>query len=589
MCLSDSLSGNVPAIFPGKLKRFCVVFDMREPGVKTRAGSGCNLVADLETIARDYHIDKEAILETCIKPDTSDVVLVLAACKGEHFFLVQNEQNQNVCLRATPEISPEEIVNLMNSHFQEPQMPPEKVCLCTNKCCIRQNDIIALRQLPNLAKIKIARIRTHKFVIIFRCGPFHSKHYSLLCRNIDSLDEIKKQFLRLFCATENFPDEIAVSNVWFTSGDDVVTDEFLRTSLQLQFVDESLTAKSRTNIFTPNFFQTNCKEFYVHFQPPDSVKVLVNYKPDTIRLHTATPRDRLLLVSPRITAQDLRSEVSKLVEQEPVGLRILVGKSKLDEKLDLGSALSNPNCSITVELKSKITIHITVEAKYPVSVLTRTLSVQLYSYDTISRLKSEVCQITGVPQYYTDIIFDGKRLQEENTLSENRLRDKDKVAAVVHFNRILLRIRSASRRWHYIVIDDCNETLVRDVKMFVLALDGDEKKCHTSEVVVIYKDNVLSDHETLAASGLRRHTKNERLVLVVVKSNCFSASSSFNGKFAVFRDTGSGGFQYVLAMSDGEELFYGKCKNAHNCFSAFVVLSCKQFTKHLLFLVLHAA
>lgn len=211
-----------------------------------------------------------------------------------------------------------------------------------------------------------------------------------------------------------------------------------------------------------------------------------------------------------------------------------------------------------MEVKQEISIEVEIFHLPESSGKAKSISVCMYPYDRISKIKSEVCTKCRAMKENVDIFFGDKCLSDKMTASECRLKDTDSVKACVFFERVCIRVRSASRHLYDVVIDDAGKTTVGDVKNFMHKMDSPTSAQHQFSTVAIFDGRVLQDDEMLINTGIRSKCKKSVLVFIHTDTICFTSSSSLNGKFVIFRDSGEGWFQLTLAMSDGKDLFYGK-------------------------------
>lgn len=502
-------------------------------------------------IADKLKIEKSLISKVDVTPE-GFAVLVLTSHREDKFLLIQNENNQTLCLRNSSDVIRRDIIKCLYNQDDSSLAEEERFCFYVNNNRIHSPDHSFFSTLPNLSKVKVVRVRSHILIVTHHCEPFYEKRYIVRCKNIDSLSNIREQFLRLFLSKEKIFQQLNENDIWFSFNHMILTESLLQQVFGVGFNTLDLAQRL---LFQPpgSALQINLA---VHFQPTDAISVPVYWKPES-GANVRIPK--CLLVSPSlISAQELRQEVAKLLHYEPTAFNLeLTNKKKLNDKTDLLQVLSTPNCGITVKPKSLITIRVLVVPKPPDTNIKNKFSVHLYRNDYVYKLKSEVCNALSIPLHYVDLHSEGKVLLENKTIGENHLQDNDIVSAIVHKHRVFIIVRALNRKWYHVVVDDCFQTTVKDVKLFAVGLDDSDRLLHDCEVLLIYQHRVLPDEHTLGEVGIQR-LNNVKLILVHSGSENFTLSSSCNGRLIIFQDTGDGRFQLVIAMSDGRSLYYSK-------------------------------
>ncbi|KAK7482082.1 hypothetical protein BaRGS_00026666 [Batillaria attramentaria] len=536
-----------------------IIFDMRKTSGSFVRAQEKTLPVDVTSAAVALNIDRDLIYPSSTRLQGLGM-LVLAANRTEKYLLVKTEMDL-YCLRINHDTTAEEIweevramckLDRKQPHasglHKDTQTLEDGLCAFSGECRLEPHDLLGL---PSMAEIKVHHVRPFTWIVNYRWEQYCDKRYIVKCRNVDSLDEVKRTFLSVFSAVEKVSVDTDLNKVWFTFSDKVLTEKLRHEKCGMDAFRKVFSRYPQDMAihrpYTIHLATPTSMEVYVHFQPADAILIEVKCKPEGIR---ALNEETVLPVSPTVSHQQLRLEVSKLVRQDLHSTRIYVGKKKVDDKTDLSKALRSRHCVITVEQKPKINLTIQVVHTPRCSAQETTFTLDIYSYDTVSKVKEEVCKRICVPQHRVDLYFENKLLDDDNTLNQNRLRNKDTIRAVVLTNRILLRVRSTSRRWHEAAVDDCFRSTVADVKAFVRSIEGPQNKEPDGEVVAIFKDKVLVDIAFLGDVGICPDRASTTLVFVKMESMCFTASSSCKGKFAVLQDFGDNTFQYVLAMSD---------------------------------------
>nr|KAG5707064.1 hypothetical protein BaRGS_011775 [Batillaria attramentaria] len=195
----------------------------------------------------------------------------------------------------------------------------------------------------------------------------------------------------------------------------------------------------------------------------------------------------------------------------------------------------------------------------------------MHKYESVAKLKQEVCNKLQVPFYAVDLKHGNTPLQEQHNLRTSRLRDSDTVQAVVLPNRMRVKVRLFSGHWEDIVVDDLTVSTVRQLKLFTESLvkqrcastSGNRYGEHAErgpvstsaslvEFSVIFNGRVLSDEDTLREAGVMM---NGKLVLVQAEKNCFTAVC---GLVPIFLSHASGMFRREIVMSDGKMFYFGE-------------------------------
>ena len=446
-------------------------------------------------------------------------------------------------------------------YLQQDAYAEEKsISLLFNKEYIDVSDAL---KLPSLSVVELVPIVDLLWRICYRYKFLCEKRYLVKCRTRDTLKDIKQKFLSVYSTIEA-TDGMSVNTLWFTQHEKLVTDTLLQTAYD-RIVSRS-GSPSDMVLFSEHYSLLRftkdrnsgvvcIDDVYVHFQPQDAVSVQVVFMS---HMHTRqkTIVRSLIVVSPQISASDLREEVSKVVEKKSNSIRISVGTTKLTSSVDLSRALRKPGCKINVTLKAKITLSVHVVRIPPGDDEAADFIISVYSYDLVQVMKEKLCRLTGAPEHSVDLYFERRPLLEDNTFSDHRIRDKDNIEAHIFRNRMRLSMKMPNGLWYDLLVDDCYALTVGHVKAFAQNLDGHEK-IHECELTVIVNDRVASDTEVLGdlRNGLHCMPK---LILAKTKNFCFTSSTAHKGIFVVLSSTDGLWFQQCLVMFNGEELFYGE-------------------------------
>ena len=251
-------------------------------------------------------------------------------------------------------------------YLQQDAYAEEKsISLLFNKEYIDVSDAL---KLPSLSVVELVRIVDLLWRIYYRYKFLCEKRYLVKCRTCDTLKDIKQKFLSVYSTIEA-TDGMSVNTLWFTQHEKLVTDTLLQTAYD-RIVSRSgspsdmvLFSEHHSLLrFTKdrNSGMVFIDDVYVHFQPQHAVSVQVVQFMSHMHTRQKTIMRSLIVVSPQISASDLREEVSKVVEKKSNSIRISVGTTKLTSSVDLSRALRKPGCKINVTLKAKITLSVHV-------------------------------------------------------------------------------------------------------------------------------------------------------------------------------------------------------------------------------------
>ena len=587
-----------PGLQPDKDREIFLVFDMRGDGDCVK-GNLLHLPQDRTLAARSLDIKLGDIQESPNR--VKGWRTLLFGLKRNEKYLVINASSKLHCLRlrrkynvdkiteqlkqigCMDEILQYEQVQSIYGAYQAVGMQSDLLTEDTILTLLFNNkyiDVSGMLKLPSLSEVEIVRNTPLLWRICHRYKFLCDKRYHVECRTIDTIEDVKQKFLDLYNAAE-LTEGLTADHICLTQQNKLISDKLLKETVA------SVVTPSRSSGDVVILSQHNAslrvgvdggsgmvciEDVFVHFQPQDAANVEIVFK--THSRHAAGV-GTLIVVSPQISASDLRDEVSKVVGKERNSIRISVGTSKLGRRTRLSEALSAAGGRVSVTLKAKITLHVhVVRSPAPSDDDETDFSVRVYSYDLVQALKAELFRLTGAPEDSVDLYFEGRPLSEDDTFSENRIRDKDSLEARLFPNRLRLSVRMPSRRWLDLLVNDCFAFTVGHVKAFAQNLDGHEtvREC---ELIAIVNDRVASDNETLAKTLYSRSLTlgdfttglccTPKLVLVEVENLCFTSATAHRGTFAVFSSTASAWFQQFLVMFNGESLFYGKSHCSRNC------------------------
>lgn len=424
-------------------------------------------------------------------------------------------------------------------------------CLLSQTQRVTETDKYLSRQINNFEMLYLVRAEPVTIKIIHGLDAFSEKVYYIDCMDTWSVKEVKEQFLQLYRQENQVTADI--SAVWFSSTEKVIPDdEFLKWQEQLVGIDEADT------------IEMDCSwnnTIFVHFQPADSVAVKVHYKSDARRsMHMKS--ERVMVIWPYTTTRDLRQEIAKIIHKDPNALKLFINGRKIETDTDLEHLLTSPNCAVVVEHHKKITV--TVDAAAFGNQSSQTLVVQMHKYESVAKLKQEVCSKMQVPPYMVDMTRGNVLLQEQEDLRTCRLRDTDTVQAVVLPNRVCLKVRLGSGQWKDVVVDDFTVSTIGQLKAFAESLIGrgrttnssDAKQEYTASTQlhysIIFNGKMLHDDDTLRESCV---TMNSRMLMISTEKRCFTAVC---GRVPIFVSLGLTNSQLrrEMVMSDGQKFYF---------------------------------
>lgn len=524
-----------------------VTFDMRLSEATGSCGKSYS-TGNRSYLSSHLSAREDSIIEVSVKSKTTNI-FVIAAKRTDRYLLVQGEVTTR-CTRLQPELTQQHIVQIAFPETNE-HTSDEKFCFFVKDHRLERFDVLHLQaSSEQVMTVKVVKIKAIRFSFVYRCGVFYEKHFIVKGKNTDSLSELKSKFLGRFLKNEHRHKVVHPDCVWFILNNRLVSEQVLQSALCTSFSKRLLIRDERLGAYGS---KNNSLTMYVHFQAADAIPLKVHFKPD----RKTSKIEMLTVISPSISETQLRLQLALVTEVEPEVIKIVFGKKKLNAKLDIQQALRD-NSIVSVEVKQEISIEVEIFHLPESSGKATSISVCMYPYDRISKIKSEVCTKCRAMKENVDIFFGDKCLSDKMTASECRFKDTDSVKAYVFSERVCIRVRSASRRLYDVVIDDAGKTTVGDVKNFMHKIDSPTSPQHQFSTVAILDGRVLQDDEMLINTGICSKGKEAVLVFIHTDTICFTSSSSLNGKFVIFRDSGEGWFQLTLAMSDGKDLFYGK-------------------------------
>ncbi|KAK7497588.1 hypothetical protein BaRGS_00011228 [Batillaria attramentaria] len=411
------------------------------------------------------------------------------------------------------------------------------------------NDEFDLLKLDKLSKVDIVTVKQVTWNIYQRMSHDWDQRFIIKCNNTCTLSEMRNQFLESHAETlQLHKNHMNENNVWFVWRDRVLTERVLQKIRKLKREPNGHGYLAHQSYLS----DTETFELFLYIQPSTAVPVKVVFKPDATK---SAKNVRMVVVSPQITAADLRLEVSKVVGQIPDSIKIVIQKKKLDRQLDLPKVLASPHCTIMAEQEEKLTLNVHV-VNLPAFDRESTQTMDVYPYSTISKLKADICKRIGAKVENMDLRFDRRLLADDEILTEKRIQQDDTITGLVYTNRVCISVRTAVRKWHDVICNDCYASSIGDLKHFSQTLDEHGSVIHMCDLVAVLESRVLDDKVVLGDAGITPDNPKVRIVLVHVASLCFTASSACGGKLPVLCDTGEANFKYQLAMSDGKSLFY---------------------------------
>ena len=417
-----------------------------------------------------------------------------------------------------------------------------------------------LLKLPSMSVVEAVVIMPLFWQIYHRYKLHCDKRYRVFGRTHDTLADLKQNFLNLYRETEA-GDEIPLDCVWFTKGDKLVSEKLMKQTFEVMLtnadsVHDILDISRASDVLKVHFDQSKSQMFidnvFVHFQPPDAV-----YVPVQTQTTSRKAACDLIMVAPQMSPSALRDQVSKVVGQQANSIKINIGRAKLNNRIDLRQALAAPNCKITVAPKDKIKLSVHVVWVPDDGRDDETeMEIHAYSYDMVEVTKVCICQQKKLVYHKMDLYFEGHLLSEHSTLSEHRIRDKDRLEARVFPRRLKLTVRMPTRRWYDLFVDDSSAASVKDIKVIAQTLDR-EHPVSAIELTAIASGTVLSDTtklEDLEAGecGI------PRVVLVHTENCCFSAATAYDNTFIICVSMEGSCFQQKEVMWNGKRLFYGE-------------------------------
>lgn len=526
---------------------FTVVYDLRQHDVQDF------IQGDIYTGKLDVtHTYGGKLIEKTDRAEGIHIV-ILGAKETEKYLQVKLSPGVYYCLKRNKqhEKITEQLHKINNRRMDRPGIGLRQVheerrysdfALINNN---RQVTLTAFLELPNLAVVELVPVFLLVWRICYRYKLCYDKRYLVRCSSVASIEEVKCKFLDLFQRLDGSEEELSVDSVWLTQGNKVVTEKLVNQT----FRSVSDKSNKRLKVSKLSHIEKCVDEVYVHFKPPDALCAEVTLKTD----NTLTDMG-LLVLSPEEAPSCLQEEVAKIVGEEPERHRISLGDVKLDSKIKLQHVLSTSDCKITVTAEQKIKLLVNMET-FSKSGKDTAHVVPVYSQNKIQVLKKELCKLTEVPPHLVDLFFQGKKLDEEITISEYRLCNDDVLEGCVFPWRQTLFVRMPNRQWQELIVDDCQTVSIGQIKMFWQTLNPGEP-VHSCELTAIAHDRVVSDSEILVDISAELPQRS-RLILVQTECTCFTAASSYNGNYVVCSSTEGSHFDQISTMHNGKRPFYG--------------------------------
>ena len=440
---------------------------------------------------------------------------------------------------------------------------PQQVCLLRNGQ--RLDDPQALSHLEDFEEVDLVRTETVMLKFLHRVSQRCEKAFYVECDDIDYVREAKEKFLKVLALeeqTEGSAGAGGVDHVWLTCGGKVLPDDKLLKTIWDPEVGEERTFSLQSDRSGADLTATDA--FRVHFRPPDSVLVKLNFKSDARKY---VKSESVIIVSPGADVQTLRHDISKVIHKDPCSFKLFIAGKKMEMDTALESFLRAPNCTVVVEQRPKIQLNVVSKDDGQPSV-SDCFPVTMHRYERVEKLKQEVCSRLEIPGYCVDLHHKDVHLDERVDLRSSRLRSGDTVKALVRPNRIRVSVRLRTRVWEDVVVNDTNVATVGLLKAFarnVLAerlsrgrlrqnIHEGSDPLGSSTFSVILGGMLLPDEATLRAAGVEM---NSRVVLVEEERLCFTVDPP--GRVPVFFSSGRDDYQpatRVMAMCDGKHFYF---------------------------------
>ena len=517
--------------------------------------------------------------QTDIKSNELMHKLILVTDSKEETFVLLQSTDKIHCLRIRPTTTDVKLHQVVRSFAKSSKVPGKYTIFCNG----RRLTVQELRTLPNLATVRIVGCWAVIWTIRCQCTPHTEHNCRLTVQNVDSLQKVKETFRNILGSELKMSPLASPDEIWFTHNGKVLSDKVLQDLFDISFtgvsVDiqggckhEMLAARkacmSQTIALTKLYVD-------VHFQPSDAVAIPV-FRDRVSRWLT---KQEFVIVVPRnVSTSQLRLEVSKRAQFRLGALEIKIGKTKLENLTDLQHNLCAPNCSISYTLKP-VNI-VTVEIfSMPDRCNVWSGNVRANLFDTVVELKALLGAQMNVPVHKLDLVYRGRLLQDEMSIGDCEIPKDERIKAHLYNNRIslILHVLPGSKRIRAdVFVDSISTVTVRDVKQFSRSLEPTFAKCHDSEISAFFQNRFLDcDQNTLLEVGISADVPKQRVVLKLINSLCFSASSVAPSEtFIIFQDSGGnrGRFESVATMTNGYKLFFGKTK--YKYFLSFCVCVC---------------
>ena len=440
---------------------------------------------------------------------------------------------------------------------------PQQVCLLRNGQ--RLDDPQALSHLADFEEVDLVRTETVMLKFLHRVNQRRETAFYVECNDTDYVREAKEKFLKVFDLeeqTEGSAGAGGVDHVWLTCRGRVLPDDILLGTIWDPEVGDERTFSLQSDRSGADLTATDA--FRVHFRPPDSVLVKLNFKSDARKY---VKSESVIIVSPGADVQTLRHDISKVIHKDPNSFKIFIAGKKMEMDTALEHFLRAPNCTVVVEQRPKIQLNV-VSKDDGQSSVSDCLPVAIHRYERVEKLKQEVCSRLEVPGYCVDLHHKDVHLDERVDLRSSRLRSGDTVKALVRPNRIRVSVRLRTGEWEDVVVNDTNVATVDLLKAFaqnILAEKRSQDRLRqdihegkdplgSSTFSVILGGMLLPDDATLREAGVEM---NSRVVLVEEERLCFTVDPP--GRVPVFFSSGRDDYQpatRVMAMCDGKHFYF---------------------------------
>ncbi|ESO85382.1 hypothetical protein LOTGIDRAFT_154877 [Lottia gigantea] len=377
--------------------------------------------------------------------------------------------------------------------------------------------------------INMYKIRTETVKCLYRTAPKYEQLFSVECLTIDSILELKQKIrdtIRSLNRIHNpISESVLNSHIWLTSGKRIYRDEEYICLLESDLDSSSDSSDSLSITYY---------DYVLHFQPPDCIPIRVTYRVGDTRNSSV----ETVIVPKQSSTTHLCEHISKLLHCLPCAVKLNIQGKKLPMSDDLSTFSEfKPGCMVYASVKRAITVI--------VSLGDALLKFPIMKMDKVQSLKCKIADEIKTPPSILKLKFNGKELVDFHRIEQEDIKDNSTVDAEIVEDRIQISIRKRTHPIKHFIVENLEETKIRDLKNYYRHVVGLSAKLD----IDLYTKNTcsqLDDFATLKFTG----TKDKDIFFAIEKI-------SAEGKYMKIYEAHHNGYATIkLGMIQNGMIFY---------------------------------